>query len=297
MASSSGLVRTAAARQALHHDEELAGIEYSGIAGASKDCQDAVMRLLQFGDQITRVRILTHSKKRAPSKHCLLLTYNVGDVIAIRSGFSSGYGGEGPRRFSYTLQLLDSHGAEIEEYEVDEDLLNRVDRATVRRADLDALDNAKPVRPTRWHDYIDEKDYDRGRNGRLWADFPPVIPFAIIDSRIMDLALLFWEDPDARLLKGYRRLEDLVRERTGISANTSRLFSQAFIGPTSKLYWEGMDDGESTSRGNLFTAVCGAYRNPRAHRELKSYSHAQLAEFLLLNHLYRLEKEAVVRSA
>lgn len=30
--------------------DELEGLEYHGVAGGSHDCQDAVMRLLQFGD-------------------------------------------------------------------------------------------------------------------------------------------------------------------------------------------------------------------------------------------------------
>jgi hypothetical protein len=46
-------------------------IEYSGIGGASKDCQDAVLRLIQFGDRISRVAITSHSRD-----HCLLLTLN-----------------------------------------------------------------------------------------------------------------------------------------------------------------------------------------------------------------------------
>lgn len=73
-------------------DEQSAGIEYSGIAGSSKECQDAVVRLLQFDDRITRVRILSSPE----NMHCLLLTINTGDLVAIKSGFASGYGGEGP---------------------------------------------------------------------------------------------------------------------------------------------------------------------------------------------------------
>ena len=36
-----------------------------------------------------------------------------------------------------------------------------------------------------------------------------------------------------------------------------------------------------------------AYRNPRSHREVRDYRTGQLAEFLLLNHLYCLEREAI----
>jgi len=51
----------------------------------------------------------------------------------------------------------------------------------------------------------------------LWREFPPVIPFAIIDGRIIDLPMSFWGNPNDRLLSGYRRLEDIVRERTDIN--------------------------------------------------------------------------------
>jgi Protein of unknown function (Hypoth_ymh) len=268
-------------------DNELAGIEYAGIAGASKDCQDAVEMLLQYGTHIQRARILT-----CENGHCILLTDDVGDPIAIKSGFASGYGGEGPRTFSYVLQLLDSHGAEIEEYEVEESTIRRLDNSALTLSDLKRLDKSRPVRPTRWHSYVDEADYERGRDGTLWRDFPPVIPFAIIDNRIMDLAISFWKDPDDRLLKGYRRLEDLIRERIQTQAHGTKLLSQAFAGSNPKLTWQNIDDAEKIGRGNLFTAAFMAHRNPRAHRELKTYQDAQLSEFLLLNHLFRLERES-----
>jgi hypothetical protein len=119
-----------------------------------------------------------------------------------------------------------------------------------------------------------------------------VIPFAIIDSRLLDLARSFWDDPDDKLLKGYRRLEDIIRERTGLTEHGFRLLSKAFVGDTARLQWTGMNSGEKAGRGNLFSGAYGAHRNPRAHPELKSEHAEQLREFLLLNHLYHLEKEA-----
>ena len=153
--------------------------------------------LLQYGTNIQSARILT-----CENEHCILLTDDIGDPIAIKCGFSSGYGGEGPRTFSYVLQLLDSHGAEIEEYGVEEFTIVRLNNSALTQSDLKRLDKSRPVRPTRWRSYVDEADFKRGRDGTLWRDFPPVIPFAIIDNRIMDLAISFWKDPDDRLLKG-----------------------------------------------------------------------------------------------
>jgi hypothetical protein len=40
-------------------DVVLAGIEYAGIGGSTQDCQDAVLRLIQFGTRIVRVAILS----------------------------------------------------------------------------------------------------------------------------------------------------------------------------------------------------------------------------------------------
>jgi uncharacterized protein (TIGR02391 family) len=265
----------------------LAGIEYVGIAGVSAACKDAVIRLLQYGTRVTLGRILSHS-----NHHCLLLTVESGDLVAVKSGFASGYSGEGPRTFSFVLELLDSHGADLEEYAVDEGLLDRLDLSALTRRDILCIDAARPIRPNRWADYVIDDDWDKSEDGTLWREFRPIIPFAIVDPRIIDLALKFEKQPDDCLLKGYRRLEDYVRERTGIDEHGAKLFSQAFQSRPPKLTWKDIDDSEQAGRASLFTGAFMAYRNPRAHREPKEHS-SELAEFLLLNHLFMLENEAV----
>lgn len=266
-----------------------AGIEYVGIAGISKDCQDAVLRFIQFGTRITDVRILS-----AKSRHCLLLTREGGDQVAVKSGFATGYGGEGPRRFSYVLQILDSHGAEITEHDVPRSLLDKIDDSALTKSDLKRVKKVRHVRPSRWYDYVSERDFERAREGTLWYDeFPAVIPFAVVDARIMDLAHDFWNNPDNSLLVGYRRLEDIVRERTAIKHHGTKLFSQAFNPADGSLTWEHVDDGERAGRMQLFTGTYGAHRNLRAHKEMKAHSGKLLAEFLLLNHLYCLERDAI----
>jgi len=264
-----------------------AGIQYGGIAGGSKECQDAIVRLLQFGDRVSLARVLTNK-----NTHCLLLTVNEVDLVGIKSGFASGYGGGGPHAFSYVLALLHAHSAEIEEYQVDEDVIERLDRSALTVSDIDRLDSAKPVRPNRWAEYVFEDDWERGENGMLWGEFKPVIPFAIIDSRIIDLALEFDKQPDDCLLKGYRRLEDNIRKRTDIEEHGVKLFSHVFLSEPPKLTWNEIDKSEHTGRASLFTGAFMAYRNPRAHREPHKYS-SELAEFLILNHLFLLEKDAI----
>ena len=265
-------------------ENPLAEIEYSGISGISANCKHAVMRYLQYGDEVTLARILSSG-----NIHCILLTVN-GDLVGIKSGFSSGYAGEGPRTFSYIIQLLESYGVELEEYEVDEEFIKRLDRSALTHNDLNYLETSKPIRPTRLYEYAWD---DRRSKERLWERFPSIIPFAIIDGRIIDLAISFWKNPDNHLLTGYRRLEDIVRKRTKIDEHGQKLFSRAFSEKDPILGWNDIDGGERTGRVNLFTGAYMAYRNPRAHRETNEYSHEQLTEFLLLNHLFILESKSI----
>ncbi len=195
-------------------------------------------------------------------------------------------------RFSFVLQLLEAHGVKIDEYVVGGGLLERVNLSALTEADLETIEFARPVRPTRWHDYVLDERWGIDDYVRLWQEFDPIIPFAIVDSRITDLAMRFFRFPDECLLKGYRRLEDIVRGRIGSDRHSAKLFSQAFLGEPPSLVWKGLDAAEQKARGCLFTSAYTGYRNPRAHRELGQESHSQLLEFLLLNHLYVLEKSA-----
>lgn len=264
----------------------LDGLEYHGIAGSSQDCQEAVMRLLQYGTSIVRARIVSSG-----TTHCMLLSNSIGDQIAVKSGFSSGYGGTGPTSFSVTLQLLDSHGVEIDEVVVDESLIDRLNRSALTITDVENITVASAVKPSRWFGYILDRHEKQSRNGTLWQEFSPVIPFSIVDPRIIDLALNFWNGADGNLLRGYRRLEDIVRERTGLTDSNAKLFSRAFNEEEAILTWVKIDKSEKIGRINLFTGTYMAYRNPRAHKENPKTE--LLAEFLLLNQLYLLEREAV----
>ena len=237
--------KTASRKRQKRRDRSLAGLEYHGVAGSSHDCQQAVMRLLQSGISIGAARIISSG-----NTHCLLLTNAVGDQIAVKSGFSSGYGGTGPGCFSVTLHLLHSHRVEIDECITDNSLIERLDQSALTVADLEDITTAKALRPSRWFEYILDRHQEQSRNGTLWQEFPPVIPFSIIDGRIMDLALKFWDDPDGNLLRGYRRLEDLVRTRTRLVGSSTKLFSRVFTGKDAVLTWAVADDSERIGRSN-----------------------------------------------
>jgi hypothetical protein len=269
--------------------DKFAGVEYYGIPGSTQECADAIMRLIQYNDKILKARILSSN-----NDHGFLLTINVGDMVGIKSGFASGYRGEGPRGFSYILQLLHTYDVEIEEYNVNQELIERLDSSSLTKKDIKNIDKAKPIRPNRWIDYIFEEDRDLNIKGKIWKEFPYILPLAVIDPRITDLAKSFWENPDEKLFNGYRRLEEIVRKKSGIQEHGAKLFSRVFLNSRPKLAWKGISTPEQKGRGGLFSSAYMAYRNPRAHNEIKRDPDELMIEFLLLNHLFLLENKSKV---
>lgn len=265
-----------------------AALEYVGSPASTASCVRAVERLIQSRIEITFALLVT-----SDNHHALLLEVGSGDPVVVKAGFTSGYVGEGPRGLSRSLALLHGHGIEIDEVVVTRDLLERLNQSALTDADVQTLRSARRQRPCRWVEFTSEGDLTSGGTGALWRKAKPVIPYAIIDERVFDLARRFWEAPDERLLTGYRRLEDALRKRSGVNEHGTKLVSAVFLAAPPKLTWSGCDSGEVTGRATLFTAALLAYRNPRAHRVLVSDEGAALAEFLLLNHLFRLEREAV----
>lgn len=265
----------------------LADIQYMGIAGCTQPCLEALSILIQSRVAISDARLLTSGQA-----HCFILTVDVGDLLALKSGFSSGYMGEGSRGLSRALSLLMEHEVEVREFDVPSAVIDRIDGSALKKKDLAALELAQPVRPTRWHSYIFEEDWVRRDTGKLWRGWcQPLIPYSIIDPRIFDLALSFWKDPDQSLMTGYPRLEDILRKRTGLYEHGSKLVSAAFTGNGKKLDWPGCHASEAIGRGQLFTGALMAFRNRRAHQELQLSESEALVEFLQLNHLFLLEHE------
>jgi len=273
-------------------DNSAAGIEYHGIAGTTESCVVAIHQLIQCEAGIQEARILTSG-----SSHGFLLITDLEEKIAIKTGFSSGYRGEGSSGFSQTIQLL--YGLEIrtEEYDVSEDFLERLDLSALTRQDLDWLESARPRRPQDLFRYVWPEHVERDTDGAGWENFEPIIPLAIVDKRIADLAKAFRAAPDETLFRGFRRLEDTVRKRISSDRDGAKLFGEAFQDKASPLTWENITHSEQIGRAQLFIGAYTAYRNPRCHKEIDSVDYRDsLSEFLLLNHLFRLEAEAVPRA-
>lgn len=272
--------------------KDLAGIEYHGTDGITRHCLSAVARLIHFGEKIYKARLLSCIDRHGGGDHGLILTAEYERLVAIKPGFSSGYSGEGPGGLSAVLQMLLWQGAEISEFDVLPAVMMRLGAGCLLNKDLDDLDSAAPVRPIRYYDYI----LDCKINVQNY--FPPTINYGLLDSRLLDLAVNFSDNPGYAIDTAFKRLEDLIRKRVCLPGESgSKLLTKAFLGEESILHWADESPSEHNSKANLFKSAFGAYRNPRAHREVDTTDHEELVEFMLVNQLYILEADAKRRGS
>lgn len=271
--------------------QQYAALQYIGDAGITATCVSAVVRLLQFEVQITKASFLT-----SEDRHAFILEVERCEKIVIKAGFTSGYRGEGPRGLATVLALLDEYEVDIYEYNVSHDIIERINASCLEKSDVKYLENLNSVSPQRWHDYIYNERLATGWDALLQSVFPTILPRAFIDSRLHDLVKVFRKMPDQALMNGYKRLEAIIRERAKLENECgTKLFSKAFSQENSPLTWENIDASELKGRSLIFNAVFQAYRNRRAHNELLPDPLAEHREFMLLNELFMLEKQAIVK--
>ena len=273
---------------------KLAKIQYHGEEGITQSCLNAITRLIQSDCQIEEVKLLT-----LENRHCFLLSViTESSYIAIKSGFASGYSGTGPRGLSSALQLLNQQVSWINEYSISMDFFQRINDSCLLESDLDEIKEERLVAPSRILEYIysygssDEENYKR-----LRYEFPSVVPLRFVDFRIADLALTIKDNPDSTLMSAYRRLEGIIRKRTNFEGDVigAKLFTKAFRGENAPLHWENIESAEREGRASMFEGIYMAFRNRRAHRELKLSLDEEIREFMLVNELFLLESQAIDR--
>lgn len=261
---------------------------YLGEVGATETCLYSLCNLIQTNADLSDALLLTNDQS-----HGFILKDQSDSYFIIRSGFTSGYSGEGPKGLAKALTVLIKHQIYTEEVLISTKLLNKLNNSSLTDQDIDFIFQQKIIRPIRLHDYIYPFEGEVKQTSNLKRYYPLELPYSIIDDRIFDLALLFKQDPDSVLTKAYKRLEDIVRTRTSINEHSTKLFAQVFQGENAILTWDVPDSAEIKGRVNLFTGAYMAFRNARAHREKDENLIHQYREFILVNELYLLEAEAI----
>jgi len=168
-------------------------------------------------------------------------------------------------------------------------------------SDLNEINPENQVFGSRIRLYIHACGYDSSsaieNHKALQDNFPSIVPLKFVDYRISALALKLKSEPDSSLMTGYKRLEAAIRLRTGFESDTIgvKLFTKAFRGDKAPLYWKNVEPAEREGRAAMFEGIYMAFRNRRAHHELKLRLDEEAREFILLNELFVLESQAINR--
>lgn len=277
-------------------EKDVFNIQYLGEDGITRSCIKAAALILSSEYSFQNAALITNNQN-----HLFILIAGERDYFVIKKGFTSGYDGEGPDGLAITLLLLEQHQLDIDEYEISDNLWIKLINMEIETNEIESILANSPIRPRRWYDYIFRARLTEHKQ-ELSQYYPAVIPLALVDKRIIDLAITFSSNPDHALTIAYRRLEEIIRKRSDMTGEGAKLFSSVFLFEKNKddgrpiLTWDCPDDGEIKGRGNLFNAVYMAFRNARMHRELETSFVAELREFMLINELFNLEREAITPS-
>jgi len=124
-------------------------IDYLGEAGITETCLYSLCNLIQTNADLSYALLLTNDQS-----HGFILKDQSDSYYIIRSGFTSGYPGEGPKGLAKALTILNKHKIETEEVTIPAKLMNKVNNSSLCDNDIDFIFREKVIRPIRLHDYI-----------------------------------------------------------------------------------------------------------------------------------------------
>lgn len=264
------------------------GIRFIATFLSAHESYKAVQLVLQSEECLKIAYILTYE-----NHHCILFENDFGEMIAVNSGFASGYGGAGHAAFSRSLAAIKFHHLEINEILIPEKLFQKFQAGLLSGNEWKRIERLKKIKHATYVDYMLDGHHAYSDDYYPWHEFEPILPFGLIDQRISDLAKSFSKNPDEAILKGFRRLEDILRLRTSLKSSSQGLVRECFLNKKPMLTWKNIEAGEITGLANLFMGAFAAYRNPRAHSEIIKNRDSLVREFMILNHLFCLEASTV----
>ena len=266
-------------------------IQYMGRAGDSMACLLAVDTIVNSQNPPRKASVVTHvtDRRNWQREHLLLFwDWNALELAVVHSGFTSGYGGEGPRTFSEALCMLSDRKIPTNEIYVDELVFQAIEhrRLTTRLIEsLRSADAGSVEEP--WH-AIWERHQDEVEAHAFWQmRHQPKPDFDFLDPELTERCqTLYPANVQAAIREAYLVVEERLRsmmsglDDSGDILSGDKLLVKALHPETGNLTDKSLPRSE---REGLFLMSKGAYqfvRNPRSHR-IVDENDAQLAIELL----------------
>ena len=281
----------------MHYDPE---VQYLGQSGITASCLEGILLFIEgaerFGpeDRNNKAYLVTHG-----NQHLFILpSWYVGYTV-IRSGFRSGYSGEGPCGFSLAITALSLYRHIIREIIVSHSTLEKINRGKLATQGIDKLigsqsGNASVSRYV-WpqHSEIKSKqvlhelltDYLREdlrfTVSRLHEDLAKAIQ-PVLDAPIEDV-----------LRRGFIFLENSIKELAGVTNQQTsgvKLMEELFSKVDARISYS-CNPSEQKACRRLFQGAFGLFRNQTAHNLTTSIrSEDQIRVLHFLDLLYRIIK-------
>lgn len=118
----------------MFQNENYYHIDYLGEAGITEICLSSLYNLIQTHTDFNTALLLTSDQN-----HALLLKDSTENYYIVRSGFTSGYLGEGPKGLAKALTILRKHQIETEEVVIPAKLLYKLNKSFLTDQDIDFI--------------------------------------------------------------------------------------------------------------------------------------------------------------
>ena len=266
-------------------------VQYMGRAGDSEACLLAVDTIVNSQNPPGKASVVTHvtDRRNWHREHLLLFwDWNALELAVVHSGFASGYGSEGSRKFSEALCMLSDREIRTNEIYVEEAVFEAIEHRKLTTQLIEGLRsaNAGSVEEP-WH-AIWERHQDEIETQTFWQmRHHPKPNFDFLDPELAERCrTLYAANVQAAIREAYLVVEERLRSMISDSDDSEdalsgdKLLVKALHPETGKLTAKSLPRSE---REGLFLMSKGAYqfvRNPRSHR-IVDETDAQLAVELL----------------
>ena len=194
------------------------GVQYMGLPGMPKPCLLAVDTIVNSHDPPRKGSVVTFRADldNQEERHLFVFwDWNYVRVTVVHSGFRSGYGGEGARRFSEALCMVIDRGIPTNVIYVDAFDFSAIENREITSEIIHRLRSAddEPYKFWFYHPWIHESNSLQLLRKTFWsARHEPKLNFDFLDSEIVEKCRdLFNDDPEAAITNAVKVLEERLR--------------------------------------------------------------------------------------
>ena len=268
-------------------------VQYMGTPHDLRSCLLAIDTIVNSERPPKRASLVTWAEDRPKhlEKHLFLFwSWKEARLTVVRSAFTSGYSGEGPRALSVALCMIWDKGVPMDQLYVSEDLFNAINRQHATEEMLNGLRvQGELVEPWTAH-YVRAEDKQMVLEQTFWPMWhTPGLAFDFLDAELAERChSLYPDNVGSAIREAYILVEERLRALIGSSSTGEETLSGQDLISGALHPENGILTDRSlprSERDGLFLMFKGSHmyvRNPRAHRFVDEKDPQCAIEFICL---------------